>query len=155
MRKCSKPEELLDHTAGNLFSAKRVGPDDVIYVVTVKHGRLYLLGKLCVARVCGLAEAAKILHRAPESLWDASDHVIALSATTMKFDRSVSIETTEQLSFVGKDDIKFLKFKEPGHLDEQTLRGVREIHNMSVQELDRLLPPLQEVMIKDLDNEVA
>jgi predicted HNH restriction endonuclease len=42
-----------------------------------------------------------------------------------------------------------LKFKAPNYLDEQTLRGVRELALESAAELDPLLPPLEEISFGD------
>ena len=69
--------KLLNHTAGNLFRKRGVRLGDMVYVVTVLKGKLYLLANLQVAKVCDYAEAADDLG---DDLWLASDHIIASAA---------------------------------------------------------------------------
>jgi hypothetical protein len=131
--------ELLDYIAGNLFSQRGVKEGDVVYAVTVERGRLFLIGRLTVGQICGPAEAARILET--EELWPAKEHIIAASATPMRFDIEVPSEVTERLLFIASPHSKPLRFAEPAHLDKQTLRSVRELDPGSARELDEFLPP--------------
>lgn len=135
--------DILDHTAGNLFKKRGVGIGDVIYVVTVLSGDLYLCGKMVAADICGVHKAAKYLGCAPEGLWKASEHVVASKATLMRFDLAVPLTLTTELRFAGRKHSKQLTFVAPGHLDQQTLRGVRELEPSSALELDDFLPLMQ------------
>jgi hypothetical protein len=121
------PGQPLEHTAGNLFRARKVATGDAIYVVTVRKGRLFLLGRLIVAKVCNVKEAAQALGCKEEDLWEADDHVIAASATAMHFDLEVPLAITQRLLFVDSKSSKPLRFVQPGILDAQTLRGVRQL----------------------------
>jgi 5-methylcytosine-specific restriction endonuclease McrA len=119
----------------------------MVYVVTVLKGKLYLLANLQVAKVCDYAEAADDLG---DDLWLASDHIIASAATPMDFNRVVPLEVTQRLMFVSGGNSKPLQFQSPGYLDQQTLRGVRELTPQSALALDQLLPPLKTILPDDL-----
>ena len=131
--------EALDHIASNLFRERGITQGDVVYAVTVQKGRLFLIGRLSVATVCGPEQAARILEM--DDLWPAREHIIAASATPMRFDIEVPFGTTEKLLFVGSSHSKPLQFSEPAYLDQQTLRGVRELEPVSARDHDELLPP--------------
>jgi hypothetical protein len=122
----------------------------MVYVVTVLKGKLYLLAKLKVAKVCDWGEAASDLGHT--NLWRGedehrrkSDHLIASEATPMDFDRVVPLEVTQRLRFESGSGSQPLQFQAPGCLDQQTLRGVRELTPQSALELDQLLPPLEPI----------
>lgn len=133
----------LDHIAGNLFRQRGVRVGDIVYVVTVMKGSLYVCGKLMVGKICSSDEAAVILGR--EDLWEADEHIVSSAATPMNFDLEMPLKVTQRLRFISGDGIKPLNFKSPGYLDGQTLRGVRELEPASAAELDSLLPPLEEL----------
>lgn len=134
--------ELLNHIAGNLFKERGVKPGDIVYVVTVIKGKLYLLGKMKVAKVYNLEEAGAELSY---EVWEASDHLIAAAATPTDYNREVPLEVTKNIKFIsGSDKNKKLKFKSE-LLDTQTLRGVRELAFESATQLDEILPPLQQI----------
>lgn len=102
-----------------------------------------MAGKMEVRKICGREEAAVEL--GTDNLWDASEHVIGSSGTPKDFDLTVPAKTTERLGFVTGRGNRPLKFESSGRLDKQTLRGVREIDAASAAELDKLLPPLQQI----------
>jgi hypothetical protein len=130
--------ELLNHTAGNMFLKRGVSAGDSVYAVTVHRGRLFLLGRLCVAAICGQDEAARRLNEG--NLWRAKEHVIASSGTPERFEFEVPLSVTKQLLFVADGPGKPPVFSAPGYLDQQTLRGVRELEPASARLLDELLP---------------
>lgn len=134
--------ELLDHIASNVFLQRGVSSGDMVYVVTVLHGALYVLAKLRVDMVTDVETAAEALGASPESLWDADDHIVADAATPMDFDRQVPLPVAEALRFVaGEGEPKPMKFR-GGAIDTQTMRGVRRLTPESALLLDGLLPPL-------------
>jgi 5-methylcytosine-specific restriction protein A len=149
------PGELLDHAAGNLFRTRGIAPDDSVYVVTVRHGALYLLAKMRVAMVCDVDEAAAALETSPELLWNADDHVVADAATPLAFDRQVPEDITTSLLFVGGGEEKPVKFNRRGALDQQTMRGVRELSPASAALLDTLLPPLVPISLDARRSQLA
>jgi hypothetical protein len=135
--------ELPDHAASNLFRARGIQSGDQLYIVTLRHGALYLLTKLRIAAVCDVEEAADHLATAPELLWEAEDHVVADAAAPADFDRTVPLAVAQALRFVSSGETKPLKFQADDLIDQQTLRGVRELTAESAARLDALLPPLQ------------
>jgi tRNA(Arg) A34 adenosine deaminase TadA len=52
--------DTLEHTAGNMFIKRGVRVGDRIYVVTVLSGKLYLCGKMAVAKICDSYEACPL-----------------------------------------------------------------------------------------------
>jgi hypothetical protein len=129
---------LVCHTAGNMFHRRSVASGDVVYVITVRRGRLYLLGRLTVGRICSHRQAQELF--GPD-IWKAQEHIIAVSGTPKRFDFEVLPAITERLLFAKSGAGSPLRFTEPGHLDQQTLRGVRELEEASARLLDELLPP--------------
>ncbi|MFM7174523.1 MAG: HNH endonuclease [Caldilinea sp.] len=141
--------ELPDHAASNLFRVRGIQPGDQLYIVTLRHGALYLLTKLRIAAVCDVEEAADLLATAPELLWEAEDHVVADAAAPANFDRPVPLAVAQALRFVSGGEPKPLKFQAEDRIDQQTLRGVRELTAESAARLDALLPPLQPLYLAE------
>jgi len=133
----------LQHIAGNLFKKRGVEVGDVVCVVTVLGGNLFLCGKLRVRKICDVHHAAKDLHCEPQDLWEASEQIVASEATPMRFDHSVPLTVTANLRFVQRKGSAGLKFVVPGYLDQQTMRGVRQLEPSSAAELDSILPAMQ------------
>ena len=129
----------LRHTAGEDFNRHRVLFGDQIYVVNVRRGILYLIGRMRVAKVCNQSEAEAALK--DDGLWEATEHVIAVarSGTPMRFRRKVSVRIAKLLRFPNKAGFKKLKTLPRGLLDRQTLRGVRRLDDASAKLLDRLI----------------
>ena len=134
-------DDLLRHVADNKFADRDVKPGDYIYPVTVMDGTLYLLGRLKVGKVCNFGEAASTL--GTTDLWEARDHIIASEPTPQHFDLAVPQQLTDSLDFINGNRTTRLKFKSHGRLDQQTLRGVRQLHPRSAAELDRLLSSIR------------
>ena len=127
----------LDHTAGNLFSGRRVGRGDLVYVVTVFGGRLRVLGRLEVDDLLGQSEAQR---RAGYALWEADDHIMARPGTVrpIRFDVELDATSAAGLRFVtAQGDVA--PVMEGDLLDRQTLRGLRELTRESALVLDRAL----------------
>jgi hypothetical protein len=134
----AKSGQLLDHIGSNLFHKRGIGRGDRMYAVTVLRGRLFLIGRLSVATVCCATPAARIL--GTDDLWPASEHIVAASATPMCFDLEVPLAVTQKLLFAATHPSSPLRISRPGHLDRQTLRGVRELDPVSATLLEELLP---------------
>lgn len=133
---------LLTHSGSDLFVSRGVRPGDQVYMVTVLNGELYLCGKMEVAKLCSLNEAAEYLGFQPDELWQAREHIVARAATPMSFLLRVPLPLTRRLTFKVGDLTKPLTFESRTHLDRQTLRGVRELDQASARDLDTLLPSL-------------
>jgi hypothetical protein len=125
--------EALGHTASNEFRASKVRPGDRIFIVTNIEGVLHLGGALPVDKVVGQREANRIFG---EKVWTATDHAIGRGAQPFYKKLRVPLRTAKALRFAGD---KPLVFKTAGKLDQQTLRGVRELTLESAEMLDELL----------------
>jgi hypothetical protein len=138
-RMLNDPEKTLRHTASDMFRKRGVSEGDSLYVMPVKRGQLIVLCKLTISVMCGYEEAVRLLKN--EDLWPAEDHVLAETPATIRrrFEVPVPLKITEQLRFQSYPENKSLRFVEPGILDQQTLRGVRELDYGSAQLLDKFL----------------
>jgi len=139
-KKHSSENDLLEHIAGNSFGKREIDIGDGIYVITVIKGKLYLYGMLIVGKICDADEAAEYLKCKAEDLWEADEHILASAATYTNLSFEVPLEVTKKLRFKSGNDLKPLLFSSPNCLDQQTLRGVRELDSNSASELDKLLP---------------
>jgi len=129
----------LDHTAGNLFERRGVHVGDTVYAVTIRRGKMYLIGRMHVERVLhSTKQASQMLGY---EVWDASDHLLAAphDRTEQRLDRQVPESMVRKLHFESNAGPQGLKFAGPGELDRQTLRGVRELTSTSAMLLDELL----------------
>jgi hypothetical protein len=134
-----KSHKTLRHTASNMFRERGISKGDSVYIITVKRGQLLLLTRLTVAKVCSFEEASRLLNT--EDLWEAEDQIVAEAATPIRptFEVPVPLAITEQLRFESYPQSKSPRFVEPGILDQQTLRGVRELNYGSAQLFDEFL----------------
>lgn len=134
--------ELLDHTAGNLFKKRGVEIGDAVYIVTVIKGKLFVSAKTIVRKICSETEAARILN--DSNLWEnATDHIIASESTPINWSNEISLAETRELEFISGSKIINLEFKTPTKLDQQTLRGVRQLEPQSAAMLDKTLDDLE------------
>lgn len=130
----------LDHTAGDDFLTRGVKTGDIIYIVTILRGQLYVLARMVVAQICGPEEAAAILQEDPQELSYASDHVIAQSCTPMNSNLRIPADITKTLLFLENGQTTGPTFKYPNYLDNQSFAGVRELTAASAAQLDTFLP---------------
>lgn len=126
------------HLAGKQFRRKGVGPGDHVYPVSIRGGKMYVLGRVTVEPITDEAEARKRLGL--DDLYPGSDHVIARqSAECAQTFVQVGDEKARQLLFHSEGGLIPLTFRKPGRLDGQTLRGVRRLSAESARLLDAAL----------------
>jgi len=124
---------------GSRFSQQGMVPGDVVYLMSVHHGRVHLLGKMIVQAVTFLAEDyRRLVGTAPPP---AVEYLIADSFTPARLVH-LSDEQARALRFRRGEKRVPLKFRETG-VDPQSLRGLRRLTAESAVQCDRLLPPLQ------------
>ena len=75
---------LLEFTAGKHFRERGITAGDIVYAVTVRRGRLFLIGRLTVREILGESEALRLLG-ADNLVEGADEYIIAASATPMHF----------------------------------------------------------------------
>lgn len=141
LRSGNQQGDHLDHTAGSHFRDCGVTAGDMVYVVTIRGGNLFLLARGKVDRITDRRTAARHLDTRPEYLWDASDHLLFAKdeASRQRFDRMVPPATARALRVVRADGPRPLKFVSDTRLDQQTLRGTCELTAESARLLDGVL----------------
>lgn len=127
----------LKHAAGRWFTSRGVRIGDAVYVVTVKDGSLYLVGRMLVGGIVNQKIAEGILGRA---IYYDREHLLAQagSASEISFERQVSPRVVRQLR-VRSRDRRTPVFVDGKRLDRQTFRNVRELTRASAGLLERNL----------------
>jgi hypothetical protein len=125
--------DLVTYTAANLFRRRGLKTGDRIYIVSNLDGRVRLGAAIDVAAVVGRAEAKKRFGR---EVWDASDFAIAITPVSFDPDQEVPTVIASRLRFLPSG--KGLKHAK-GRLDQQTLRGLRELTPESAMLLEGVL----------------
>ena len=119
----------LDRVMGNQFFKKGVAIGDMVFVVHVRTGQMYLAGRMEVGE----------RHREEGESWVEVLTAEEGSGTALSFRRKVPLDIVKDLRFRGGDIARPLLFKSNNRLDSQTLRGVRELTPASAALLDTLL----------------
>jgi hypothetical protein len=122
---------------GSQFARRGVCPDDLIYLVSVHRGEMYLLGKILLDEVSYCAE--EYLKQVGADPLPALEYVIAHAGTPARLVR-VPHEVACRLRFQRRGQVIGLTFREGGAVDPQSLRGVRRLSAASAAALDKLLP---------------
>lgn len=110
---------LLNHSAGEQFG--RVSRGDTVWIVTVRKGRLVLLGRIVVDRVTDQATAERILD--DRDLWEATHHLIAQRGTEVELTET-PIDDPAALRFEsssGRDRLTVVR----GRVDAKQLQTMR------------------------------
>jgi hypothetical protein len=130
----------MGHTPGSQFTIRGVKVGDMVYVVSNKRGILYVVGKMEVGEILFSDGAAK--KRLGYEPWPGQEHLIAIRCTPTECIK-VPLKIVKALRFETASGEVGLKFIEPGVLDRQTVRRVRELTYESSLELDKLLPKME------------
>jgi predicted HNH restriction endonuclease len=127
------------HSAGNSFKKRGVSRGDVVYVVSLMEGQLFLGGKMSVDRILTYREAVDFFGHA--NFYNAEEHVIGVdgSGTPLNLHRRLSPALSKQLRFESKTGPKEPFFVSDTELDNQATRGVRELTPESAALLDRII----------------
>ncbi len=126
-----------NHTASNLFRDRGITTGDVVYVVCRINKEINLIGRMVVGEVLDESEAQR---RLGTDIWEASDHLIAKPpASTCRFDVVVPKTMLEQIEFINSKGTAHIKYDRHGDVDQQTLRGVREVSSSTAGLFDSLL----------------
>lgn len=137
------PHNMLNHAAGDKFSAAGVSPDCTVFIVTAKEGLLYLGGSIKVGSITDKATAAAQLEVEEDTLSDDGiEYILAKEGTVMPFNANLLVDDSivKTLEFA-KPDGGFvnLKYDSSGKLKGQTLRGVRRLYNGEQKKLLAIL----------------
>jgi hypothetical protein len=126
-------------SASNSFRQRGVSVGDIVYVVSLNAGQLYLGGRMIVKRIVSRPEAVRLFHS--DNLYDAEEWVVdpGQTGTLLDLHRRISPRLTKQLRFKSKSGPRGLCFVSHTKLDNQATRGVRELTPESASLLDRII----------------
>lgn len=124
--------------AGDAFVARGVAAGDRVYVVAVNAGKLHLIGRMRVARVCSRSEWEAANSAA--DLWPGEEVLVGTAGTPMRFHRTLPTAVLRQLRFQDrKGKVKPLNVDEHGWFDPQAVRSVRRLTPAAAGLLDAQL----------------
>lgn len=106
------PETPLDHTAGAMFTKRGIEPGHIVYVVSEKKGRLYLIGKMEVGEILFSDDEAR--SRIGYEPWSAPEHLIARACTSIQPKLVLPADMVARLRFISPSGRVRPKFVEPG-----------------------------------------
>src|SRR5438046_7302231 len=115
---------LLCHTPAYHISIRGVKVIDMVYVVRIKRGILYVIGNMQVGEILFSDRAAK--KRLRYEPWSGQEHLVAIRCTPTDCIK-VPLKIVKALRFETASGEVGLKFIEPGILDRQTVRRLREL----------------------------
>jgi hypothetical protein len=132
------------YSGGNLFKQRGMTPGDVVYIVSVQRGELFLGGRMQIAEIISRDEAVR--RRGRSDLYDAPQWLVGKSGTgsPLHLHRIVAPDLARDLRFISSTASK-IKFKNGGGLDEQTLRTPRELSPESALLLDEVIQATDEL----------
>lgn len=132
-------DDLMEHTAGNQFLGRGVGPGDTVYIITYSDGDLRIIGKMVVDAVLNQHDAE--VRMGTTNLWKASEHLVARPGTASKrcFNAVVPQSQLNNLKFVTDSGLRGIVYNRHGLPDQQTFRAVRKINAPTARLFDTLL----------------
>ena len=137
----NKEYEPIRHSAANTFRRSGVSPGDVIHILSMADGQLFLGGRMTVKQIASKSEAVEIL--GTDDIYEADEHAIGEESdgTPLNLHRRLASTVSRQLKFVSPtSDPKELRFvPNTDDLDGQTTRGIRELTPESAAVLDRII----------------
>lgn len=109
----------------------------MVYVVTLIKGTIHIIGRMVVDKVLDQVQAER---ERGADLWKADDHVLAKQPSSRcRFDVVVPVGKLNDLEFINKKGTLPLAYNRRGGVDQQTLRGLRELTASTAGLFDSLL----------------
>jgi hypothetical protein len=131
MKRMWSLEKPIDHAGSTQFT--RVRPDDVVWIVTIRKGRLKLLGRIEVSEIISRSEAKKRF----TDVYDAPFHIVAKSGTVKVLAEHDIQDIAANLRFNAGNDR--LTFESPTKTDGKQLQSLRELRPESAKLLANVL----------------
>ena len=128
----------LDVSAGSAFTKRGVKKGDIMYVLCVENGLVFLIGRMKVARI--LSRAAYDAEFGNPELWDGDEVVVGENGTPCRFNFTIPPYKLKNLRFERKGKAVGALVMDGKLVDRQSLRSVRELNWESVAGLNMLLP---------------
>jgi 5-methylcytosine-specific restriction endonuclease McrA len=127
-------------SGSNHYRQRGVSVGDVVYILSIHNGQLYVGGRIPVAKIVSRTQAIRLIGR--ETLYHADDWVIPPQGggTRLHLYRRLEPALSKRLRFVsaaGKP--KGLAFVSASALNNQTTRHIRELTRESAGLLDRII----------------
>lgn len=132
--------EPLCSSGNNTFTKRGVKAGDVLYIVSLFNGQLYLGGSMTVKRLVSRAEAVKVFKT--ENLWEADEWAIDddRTGTPLNFHRRLAPSLTRRIRFVSsKDGEKGLCFEDERNLNGQATRSLLLLTSETTDLLDKII----------------
>lgn len=131
----------VEYSGGNQFKRRGIVAGDIVYIVSIQHGHLYLGGKMQVGEIISREEAVR--RRRRKDLYDANEWLAGKKGTgsPLNLHRRLTADLARELRFISRSGPERLRFKgnNPDNLDGQTLRAPRELSRESATSLDRII----------------
>lgn len=126
-------------SGSNSFRRRGVSIGDIVYIVSLSKGQLYLGGRMTVKRIVSRTEAIRLWRN--DDLYDANEWIIDpdQTGTPLHLHRRLAPAVTRQLRFESKAGPRPPCFISDSELDNQATRGVRELTAESAALLDRII----------------
>jgi hypothetical protein len=125
----------LRHAANGQY--RHVRPGDHVWIVTVRQGRLFLIGRIIVGRVVDLDTAREALGN--DDLYQADWHILPEPGTEMPLSEIDITDIASKLRFESERDRLSLK---EGRVSAQQLQTMRRLDSNSAQRLEHSIAPL-------------
>ncbi|MFC1871378.1 hypothetical protein ACFLYF_03145 [Chloroflexota bacterium] len=131
-----KREDILDHVASDQLKRASIG--DVIWVVTVYDGELFLLGKLIVDTITDRTGAMKRLGR--KDVWGNKNHYgVAIRGKEEPLKKISLRNEIRKLVFISSNvKSNRLNIDDKGNVNAQQLQTMRILDNASAHLLDQI-----------------
>ena len=122
----------------SVFGQRGVAVGDVIYIISLAAGHLFLGGKMQITEIVSRDEAAEIL--GSENLYDANLWAISKTGgTSLHLRRRLAPSLTKKLLFERADGTRGLTFIDQDNLDNQATRGLGKLTPDSARLLDSII----------------
>ncbi len=132
-------ESPLEVTAGDGLTHSGVAVGDVVYIINVLKGDLFLIGRMRVGEILRGRSSAwrRLKHRA----WAAEEHLVAArgSGTPQYFSRAVTAAALRNLSFLDPNGPVQPTFSAGERVEKRSVRGFREIDDATARLFDEIL----------------
>lgn len=126
-------------SGSNSYRKRGVTVGDVVYIVSLRAGYLYLGGRMTVKQILTRPEAVRLWSNS--NLYDAREWIVDSdeAGTLLHLHRRLAPVLTKRLRFASKSGPKEPCFVSETELDNQATRGVRELTPDSAALLDRII----------------
>ncbi len=137
-------------TAGsNNFRKRGVAAGDIVYIVSLGAGQLYLGGRMTVKKIVSRTAAVRLWNN--KQLFDSKEWIVdpERAGTLLNLHRRLSPALSKQLRFTSKTGPLKPFFISNTKLDNQATRGIRQLTPQSAALLDHIIAVTDELPTSD------